>query len=159
MILRSPNEFGQKDSHKARMAAKKLAQFQALWDLAQRALETADDPAFGRTFSALAVTYNFQGSPHIDKQNTGPFYGLALGDFPDGQGGVCVEASATTVAHVNTKNRLAKVDGRYPHWVAQYDATKYERYSLIFYSTWQEYQAKGPAFFGEPVVAEDEEYI
>lgn len=62
------------------------------------------------TFSALAVTYGFRGSPHIDKQNTGPFYGLALGNFSDTQGGICVEVNAFTVAHVQTKNCLAKVD-------------------------------------------------
>eukprot|EP00277_Geminigera_cryophila_P036293 CAMPEP_0173090492 /NCGR_PEP_ID=MMETSP1102-20130122/26948_1 /TAXON_ID=49646 /ORGANISM="Geminigera sp., Strain Caron Lab Isolate" /LENGTH=32 /DNA_ID= /DNA_START= /DNA_END= /DNA_ORIENTATION= len=31
-----------------------------------------------------------------------------------------------TVAQVNTKNRLGKVDGRYPHWVAPYDHDQYE---------------------------------
>jgi len=150
MILRNPNEFGQKESKNAVQAAKKLAEHRELWNLAEQAIQAAD-PVFASNFSALAVTYGFQGSPHIDKQNTGPFYGLALGDFPDGQGGVCVEASAWVVAQVNTKNRLAKVDGRYPHWVAPYDATAHERFSLIFYSTWQDYKAPGPAFFGEPV--------
>ena len=124
------------------------------------------DPTFAKTFSALAVTKNFRGSPHIDKQNTGPFYGLALGNFDDGTGGVCVEADAFTVAHVNTKGRLAKVDGRYPHWVAPYtyhnlpeggdnDLLEQYRYSLIFYSTKQSYCQPGPAYFGE-VVEEDD---
>ena len=45
-----------------------------------------------------------------------------------------VECSARVVAHVNTKNRLGRVDGRYPHWVAPYDERK-DRYSLIFYLT------------------------
>ena len=44
-----------------------------------------------------------------------PFYGLALGSFTEGQGGIMVECSARVVAHVNTRNRLGKVDGRYPH--------------------------------------------
>ena len=35
---------------------------------------------------------------------------------------------------VNTKNRLGKVDGRFPHWVAPYDDDG-ERYSLIYYRT------------------------
>jgi len=30
------------------------------------------------------VTRGFKGSPHIDKTNIGPFYGLAMGDFEDG---------------------------------------------------------------------------
>lgn len=155
MILRSPMEFDQQqqqnDSNTARKAAKKLEQYASLWKLAQSAMESVD-PDFAATFSALAVTYGFTGSPHIDKQNTGPFYGLSLGDFPDGTGGVCVEVDSHTVAHVNTKNRLGKIDGRYPHWVAEYEN---ERYSLIFYSTFQQYERPGPAFFGQ-VVEEDE---
>lgn len=149
MILRNPREFNQKDSHNALLAAKKLKQNQTLWDLAEETLRDAD-PEYADKFSALAITYGFTGSPHIDKQNTGPFYGLSLGDFPDGQGGICVEASCFVVAHVNTKNRLGKVDGRFPHWVAPYDVNT-DRYSLIFYSTWQDYEAPGPAFFGEQV--------
>lgn len=150
MILRNPKEFSQQNSRQAKKAAKKLAENQELWDAAQRAIQQVDSE-YANNFSALAVTYGFQGSPHIDKQNTGPFYGLALGDFPDGEGGICVEAEPLVVAHVNTKNRFGKVDGRYPHWVAPYDANRYERYSLIFYSTWQKYQAPGPAYFGQPI--------
>eukprot|EP00977_Amphora_coffeiformis_P029372 scaffold40359_cov221-Amphora_coffeaeformis.AAC.1 len=121
MILRSPREFESKqhNSHQARKAAKKIQQYQTLWNLAFQAME-AVDAEYAGNFSALAVTYGFRGSPHIDKQNTGPFYGLALGDFPDGQGGICVEADPFTVAIVNTKHHLGKVDGRYPHWVAPY---------------------------------------
>ena len=74
------------------------------------------DEEFASNFSALAVTYGFTGSPHIDQQNTSSFYGLALGNFPEGQGCICVESDAFTVARVNTKNRLGKVDGRFPHW-------------------------------------------
>ena len=123
MILRSPSEFGQQNqvkaslqsqnnkaptmSKKARIAAKKLREFQPLWDLAKETLATID-PIFAKSFSALAVTKNFRGSPHIDKQNTGPFYGLSLGNFDDFTGGVCVEADAFTVAHVNTKGRRCK---------------------------------------------------
>ena len=62
----------------------------------------------------------FQGSPHIDTTNVGPFYGLAFGDFADGTGGIRVELDPMTVCEVNTKGRLGKVDGRYPHWVAEY---------------------------------------
>jgi ribosomal protein S18 acetylase RimI-like enzyme len=89
---------------------------------------------FAESFTALAVTHGFQGSPHIDKQNIGPFFALSVGDFADGQGGIMVECDARVVAEINTKNRLGKVDGRYPHWVAPYEKGA-ERYSLIFYQT------------------------
>jgi hypothetical protein len=78
------------------------------------------DLDFARQFTALAVTNGFRGSPHIDKQNTGPFDRLAMGDFPDGQGGIVVEVDPFCVGVMNTKGRLAKVDGRYPHWVMPY---------------------------------------
>ena len=44
-------------------------------------------------------------------------------------------------------------DGRFTHWVAPYD-TSAERYSLIYYSTWQEYERPVSAYFGK---AEEEE--
>jgi hypothetical protein len=55
------------------------------------------DPTFARKYTALAVTHGFQGSPHIDKQNIGPFYGLALGNFDERTGGIRVECSARVV--------------------------------------------------------------
>jgi hypothetical protein len=143
MILRSPMEFQQKNSSKARIAAKKLQQNEQLWKYAKMAIEQVD-PEFACNFSALAVTFDFTGSPHIDKQNTGPFYGLALGDFHGGE--ICVEVDAFCVARINTKNRLGKVDGQFPHWVAPYDG---ERYSLIYYSTWQTYEQPTTAYFGQ----------
>jgi hypothetical protein len=133
MIMQSVAEFASPDSVKAKRAASKIAQYRRLWDLATEAISDVD-AAFALQFTALAVTYGFRGSPHIDKQNTGAFYGLALGDFPEGQGGICVEYSPFVVVEVNTKNRLGKVDGRFPHWVAPYDEST-KRYSLIFYQT------------------------
>ena len=134
-ILRSPGEFAwarSGGSKKARFAAAKLRRNARVWELAMQALGEVD-PAFARQVTQLAVTKGFRGSPHIDKQNRGPFYGLALGDFPAGQGGICVECDAWTVGVVNTRHRLGKVDGRFPHWVDAYDSG--ERYSIIFYQT------------------------
>jgi hypothetical protein len=146
MILRSPAEFLKKlGSRKAEQAMIKFNQHKHLWALAEIAMKEAD-PEFAAKYTAMAVTYGFQGSPHIDKQNVGPFYGLSLGDFPDGEGGVCVEVDARTVAHVNTKNRLGKIDGRYPHWVAPY-TEGCQRYSLIFYQTEGKKMPTGTAFY------------
>jgi len=156
MILRSPKEFTQKNSKKARMAARKLSKNKCLWELATHAMKEID-PQFADNFSALAVTYGFNGSPHIDKQNTGPFYGLALGDFPDGQGSLCVESDPFVIAHVNTKNRLGKVDGRFPHWVSPYDPST-TRFSLIYYSTLQHYEKATSAYFG-PIIDEKGEIL
>jgi hypothetical protein len=76
-------------SRKARQAADKFAKYTRLWELADTAIREVD-VEFADAFTALAVTYGFHGSPHIDKQNIGPFYGLALGEFAEGQGGICV---------------------------------------------------------------------
>ena len=149
MILRSPAEFEAKigqGSGTAFRHRKKFEQNRALWGAAAAALR-AVDAGFAAEFTALAVTHNFRGSPHIDTTNVGPFYGLSVGDFAEGTGGIRVEVDALTVAEVNTRGRLAKVDGRFPHWVAPYDAAC-ERFSLIFYRTEGAVTPKTTAVFG-----------
>lgn len=59
-----------------------------------------------------------------------------------------VEVDPLTVCEVNTKNRLGKVDGRCPHWVAPYDENC-ERFSLIFYQTEGEVTPFTTAAFGD----------
>ena len=152
MILTSPAEF-QSGSFLSLKAVAKLQAHSKIWDLAIEALKTVD-PEFAETFTAVAVTHQFVGSPHIDKRNVGPFYGLALGGFTaddggSGGGGIMVESSARVVAYVNTANRLGKVDGRNPHWVAPYSESE-ERFSLIYYKTAGNYLAPGPAVFSMP---------
>jgi hypothetical protein len=148
MVLRAPGHYKFADSAKARLAAAKLAENSQLWELARRAM-LAVDAAYADIFTAVAFTRSFVGSPHIDKQNTGPFYGLSLGDFPVGQGGVRVECSARVVCEVDTRRRLGKIDGRYPHWVAPYEDGA-ERYSVIYYQTNGGFAAPGPAIFSYP---------
>lgn len=147
MILCSPTMFDA-TSQNAAKAAIKLKKYEALWSLAHEAIYSVD-PTFASQYTAVAVTHNFEGSPHIDKQNTGPFYGFAVGDYEDGTGGIMVECSARVIARVNTKNRMAKVDGRYPHWVGPYDSTR-DRFSLIYYKTDGEVEPIGPAVFTVP---------
>ncbi|MGK3747254.1 MAG: hypothetical protein ACI90V_014118, partial [Bacillariaceae sp.] len=155
MILTSPESWESVGLNRKKRykAEKKLNEHKILWDLAKSVMSTVDEE-FSNHYTALAVTHNFIGSPHIDRQNVGPFYGLSVGDFDDGTGGIMVECSARIVAHVNTKNRLGKVDGRFPHWVAPYDNIRKDRYSLIFYQTSGEYQNIGPPIFKEPITTE-----
>ncbi|KAL7554141.1 hypothetical protein ACHAWF_017547 [Thalassiosira exigua] len=100
-----------------------------------------------RSLFASLRTKNFVGSPHIDTLNVGPFYGLSLGDFSGG-GAIAVECSPFLVAEVDTHNRLGKVDGRFPHWVTQYEGTP--RYSLIFYVTSGDVETQATAIFPPP---------
>lgn len=135
-------------SHHAAKAVCKLKKYQALWDLAFEAMNSID-PIFATQYTAVAITHNFIGSPHIDKQNCGPFYGFAVGDFEEGTGNVMVECSPRIIAAVNTKNRMAKVDGRFPHWVGPY-GSETNRYSLIYYRTEGVIEPIGPAVFAVP---------
>ena len=150
MILRSPTEAEEKmiklGSRRAHSAIRKYQQNLSLWDAAKAAMATVDEE-FANAFTGLAVTKGFIGSPHIDTTNIGPFWGLSIGDFDDGTGGVRVEFDPMTVCEVNTKNRLGRIDGRFPHFVAPYDESK-TRYSLIFYLTEGKVHPKTTAVFG-----------
>ena len=41
-----------------------------------------------------------------------------------------MEASPNDVVLVETRERLAHIDGRFPHWVRAYEG---ERFSVVFY--------------------------
>mmetsp|Transcript_5585 Transcript_5585/g.8560 ORF Transcript_5585/g.8560 Transcript_5585/m.8560 type:complete len:546 (-) Transcript_5585:70-1707(-) len=150
MILRAPVEMeeGETSSRREKRRHKKMEGNKKLWELALQAMKETDSE-FATRCSEIAVTFGFTGSPHIDRQNASPFYGLSLGNFTEGTGCVSVECSPRIVAHVNTKNRLGRVDGRYPHWVTSYDSSQ-ERFSLIYYDTLSAYQPPGPAIFTMP---------
>ncbi|CAD7968319.1 unnamed protein product, partial [Amoebophrya sp. A120] len=97
-----------------------------IWALAEIVLRSAltkynngADLAFvTEHWDQLAVTHNFQGSPHIDHQNKRNFYAISVGNFKGGE--ICVEKCSRQVAVVNTRNRIAKIDGRFVHWVADW---------------------------------------
>ena len=49
---------------------------------------------------------------------------------------LCVELDAHHVALVDTYLKIAKIDGRFPHWVSEYGASgEQERYSVIWFRT------------------------
>ena len=73
-------------------------------------------------------------SPHIDVKDQNYQYAVALGDFSGGSGQFCVESNnGQNVNVVDTRNRIARVDGRHVHCVRTGDNG--DRYSLIFYDT------------------------
>jgi hypothetical protein len=153
MILRAPSDAdgGPADappSRRARRRTKKMGLNRRLWSLALRTLAETD-PTFATRCSEIAVTFGFVGSPHVDRQNSSPFYGLSIGEFDEGTGCVAVECLARVIAEVNTRNRLGRVDGWYPHWVTHYVPGQ-ERFSLIYYDTMSAFESPGPAFFQIP---------
>mmetsp|Transcript_23213 Transcript_23213/g.65910 ORF Transcript_23213/g.65910 Transcript_23213/m.65910 type:complete len:1084 (-) Transcript_23213:29-3280(-) len=101
-----------------------------IWELSEALLRAASAKAAGFHFTAIAVSKNFRGSPHVDKNDLSVQYALSLGDFDEGGGKLCVEESAFVVRAIETRGRLACFDGRFPHWVSGYVG---ERYSVIFY--------------------------
>lgn len=76
MILQKPG-VGKPDSARTRKETAKLDKYRSLFELAVETLAEIDKD-FAHRFTALAVTKNFVGSPHIDTLNVGPFYGLSL---------------------------------------------------------------------------------
>ena len=64
-----------------------------------------------------------------------------------------MECSPTLVAQVDTRGRLAKLDGRFPHWVTPYQG---ERYSLIYYQTSGEVTPQTTAVFRPSPAVQDE---
>lgn len=99
-----------------------------IWDLCQKLLHSIDDSI---RYSALAITRNFRGSPHVDLHDTTYQHVIALGDFEHG-GRLCVASGAQTFS-INVKNRLARIDGRNVHWVEK--CNRGERFSVVYYST------------------------
>ena len=68
---------------------------------------------------------------------------MSLGDFSGG-GQLCVESDAQTVTVIDTHNRIAKMDGRFPHWVTGFEG---ERYSIIYYQSEGTPTPKGVAVY------------
>ena len=118
-----------------------------MWGLAAQVIAAAD-PEYAEAYSAIAVSKGFVGSPHIDTYDVGPQYALSLGDFTGGA--LMVESGPCEVCAVDTHGRLAKVDGRFPHWVAPHTG---ERYSIIYYVSSGEVVPQGPAVIGGEEVA------
>lgn len=156
MILQKPvvSNAVENGSTNAKRQAAKLEKYGAMWDKAVAAIKQTDQ-GFAERFTALAVTKNFRGSPHIDTLNIGPFYAISMGNFSGG-GKLCVECSATTIAQVDTNGCFAKIDGRFPHWVSDYEGT---RYSLIYYVTRGEVIPQTTAIFEPPVGQEGASWV
>ena len=109
------------------MRASAVRDFTELRDACEALMEWAD-PSF--EWDHLALTKNFVSSPHVDKEDKSFQYALSFGDF-DGGGELCVEAAdGSRRWMIDTRQRLAKFDGRSVHWVRGYSG---ERHSVVWY--------------------------
>ena len=84
-------------------------------------------------YTAVAITRGFVGSPHVDNYDITHQWTLSLGSWePSGGGRLCVESAPDEVAVIDTRDRGACCDGRFPHWVSPYCG---ERYSVVWFAT------------------------
>jgi len=112
----------------------KASRYTRLGELAYRLIRFLD-PGFAEEYTAIAVTKNFAGSPHIDTHDISYQWTISLGDFHGG-GELCVESSPQEVCVIDTQHKGAKVDGRYVHWVRGYNRQAGgDRFSIVFYKT------------------------
>lgn len=82
----------------------------------------------------VAVTKNFEGSPHTDDRDVTHQLALSVGDWVGGGGELCIESEIPgEVCVVTTRNRIARVDGRFVHWVRGWGDG--DRYSVIYFCT------------------------
>ena len=92
------------------------------------------DPSFA--YDHLAITKNFVASPHVDMRDESFQYAMAVGDYSGG-GELCVESGdGARRWRIDTRERLAKFDGRSVHWVRGYRG---ERFSVVWYVNREEH--------------------
>jgi hypothetical protein len=70
----------------------------------------------------------FACKKHIDKNNVGPSYSIALGDF---EGGELEVDDGEYIYTYESQNRFVKFNGRNEHWVLPFEG---ERYSLVYFT-------------------------
>jgi hypothetical protein len=75
-------------------------------------------------YTTIQVNKNVLSHPHVDKNNVGPSYIIALGDFEDGE--LIIEGK-----EFNIRNKWKYFDGTKGHWVNSFKGT---RYSLVFFT-------------------------
>lgn len=80
------------------------------------------DPDF--KYTTIQLNKNVVSPPHVDKNNVGPSYIIAIGNYTGGE--LFVEGKP-----YNIKNKFLKFDGTKGHWVAPFSGT---RYSLVFFT-------------------------
>ena len=104
----------------------------AIWNLCRDLISKVVPHA---VYSALAVTKDFVGSPHIDNHDQTFQHVIAFGDFEGGM--LCAESDedGTETLAIDVRNRFGRIDGRAVHWVSGW---KGERYSVVYYSTAKE---------------------
>jgi hypothetical protein len=99
----------------------------ALKDACETLMQTVDATF---PYDSLAITKNFVSSAHLDKDDKSHQYSMSFGTFTGG-GELCVESrDGKTRWMIDTRERLARFDGRSVHWVRGYAG---DRLSVVWY--------------------------
>jgi len=116
------NYRGQKSvGYKTRGPSKHNDRFPALYKLLQDFIKEHNKDF---EYTTIQVNKNILCLPHVDKNNVGPSYAIALGDFDGGK-------LAIQGKQYDIKNRWKMFDGRLGHWTNPFEGT---RYSLIYFT-------------------------
>jgi hypothetical protein len=104
-----------------------------LKDACERLMRTVDETF---PYDSLAITKNFISSAHLDKDDKSHQYSMSFGTFTGG-GELCVESKdGKTRWMIDTRERLARFDGRSVHWVRGYSG---DRFSVVWYVNRESY--------------------
>lgn len=121
--LGTVNYRGQKSvGYKTMGPSKYNKQFPILLNLLVDMMDKCD-PEF--EYTTIQINKNFSSTPHVDKNNVGPSYVIAMGNYTQG-GNIYVEGKKHDI-----NNKLLLFDGRLGHWVSPYKGI---RYSIVFFT-------------------------
>jgi len=121
-VLGDVNYRGQKSvGYKTRGPSRCNKKFPELYQALQEMMN-AYAPTF--EYTTIQVNKNVFCNPHVDKNNVGPSYGIALGDFTGGE--LVIEGKEYNIHH-----KFKKFNGTKGHWINPFKGT---RYSIIFFT-------------------------
>ncbi len=119
---------GKQVNYKTRGPSRWNAKFPHLFEVAQQLIKICK-PDF--EYTTIQVNKNVECQPHVDKNNVGESYIIALGDYTGGE--LVIEGVA-----FNIKNRWKKFDGKNVHWVEPFQLPRENReanrYSLVYFT-------------------------
>jgi hypothetical protein len=101
----------------SRHNAKHADLYQALQDFIKKRRSTFE-------YTTIQINKNVECLPHVDVNNVGPSYIIALGDFVGGE--LVIEGAPSPI-----RNKLKRFDGRKGHWTNPF---KGERYTIIYFT-------------------------
>lgn len=76
------------------------------------------------SYTTIQVNKNVLSPPHVDKNNVGPSYIIALGNYTGGE--LVIKGKK-----YNIRNKWKSFDGTQGHWVEPFEGT---RYSLVYFT-------------------------